>query len=1301
MPGDVTVKFNFVTNGKEVAAAATNATDAIRQAIDRVVARQKAVAAANEKVRKSYTTLSTSATGFAAKITKVQKQMAAVAAQSYKSARATSAINKELEKVRARAEAIRLLGKYLGETDTRASRLRTRFLRIGQAIKQTGVTATKGLARLPKVFQSAARQASALNARLANTNKAIKRTVKSASLLKKAFRLGLAAAGIFSLNYAIRRLARTLGNMIKVGAEFEHAMAEVAAILGDVAAVGSKTFEKLEDAALRLGRTTVFTARQVAKAQVAMARSGLQVEEILGTLQSTIDLAAVGNLQMAEAAGIAVAAIRALGQSSKEFTKTVNVMTFAAVKSNQTVGDFGQAMRFAAPAAAVAKVSIEDLAFSFSLMANAGIRGQKAGAAVRKTFATLFAELNKQGKFSGKLAGLGKELFELKDGEETFIGLADALDLMLRKGFTATKAFDVFGVRAGNFFALLAKQGPESIRLFHQELEKAGNIAERIREQKMQTLTGDVILLKSAWEGVSQTLTRAASPSLRALTSGLTELLKKVAESEAFSNAIERIFEGIVKLVQDFGKAFTDVAPILVNMFSNLHNLLAGASVAVYRFSAAAVEAFGEAVTAGLVPFIFQASKLASTLNIGGVDKALAALAATVQGSFSVAAAVLRAKAQEAADSLKDNEGAASDAIAAILALAAELEDLTRQQENFKRENIAVTAELKSLAAQQDKSAELWANLRKKMEEVGLSQDDLAAGVSFMQSKFQKMGVTILPLLDDFQSKYLSALLTAKEFGKIDLVKASTAGTLRTIVDQLTAAGIAVSEFQYLIEQLSDAEDAEIDLRVNPKSLDQLRLQTDKTLAGLGLSDSLLNVEKSKEQLKEVAIVFDQVQQQIAAGAEVPPLKLLQFKESLKEIVRDIKETLGPKAFQELLGKLPVKLSAEITDVEVPEDVFAEIRAKLKASGAGIDIGEAVTFEGVGKSIGAITEKLKAIEDIRPQLPTAAFNELRDSAIADISKIWEFLDAQQQQYFIEIVPNLKADLFSRQKAEFITKNAAMENELIDAQIAALDRYAENFQGNRKRRLQIVDEANALELEKFQNAADARLLTETNSVQELAALAAFLNKKKTDLEEAQTEARAKLAKDLRDQQVQMALGAAAGLAGALDGLFGNTKAFAIAEAIINTAQAVTKALSQGGAILGPAMAAMVAATGAAQIAKIKKTKPQKQIMGGIQMGPDFGVDSQVAIRRPGEATIPKSMTDLLLTAGREFVKPAGATTENSPDAARRGGGAGGDIPDLNLNLTIQALDSRDVKAFFEDNSDYIADAWRLAAARGSF
>lgn len=75
----------------------------------------------------------------------------------------------------------------------------------------------------------------------------------------------------------------------------------------------------------------------------------------------------------------------------------------------------------------------------------------------------------------------------------------------------------------------------------------------------------------------------------------------------------------------------------------------------------------------------------------------------------------------------------------------------------------------------------------------------------------------------------------------------------------------------------------------------------------------------------------------------------------------------------------------------------------------------------------------------------------------------------------------------------------------------------------------------------------------------------------------------------DKSTTSMLGAFGQLTGALGQLFKDNKAFAVASAVINTAEGVTKALAQGG-VLGFVGAAAVAASGAAQIASILSAQP---------------------------------------------------------------------------------------------------------------
>lgn len=98
------------------------------------------------------------------------------------------------------------------------------------------------------------------------------------------------------------------------------------------------------------------------------------------------------------------------------------------------------------------------------------------------------------------------------------------------------------------------------------------------------------------------------------------------------------------------------------------------------------------------------------------------------------------------------------------------------------------------------------------------------------------------------------------------------------------------------------------------------------------------------------------------------------------------------------------------------------------------------------------------------------------------------------------------------------------------------------------------------------------------------------------------------------------------------IFGQNKAFAYANAVINTAQGVTKALAEYPPPVSFVMAGLVAAAGVAEIATISSARPQGFLEGGIIPGVDQGRrDSVLFAGRPGEAVLPKELTDFLLEA----------------------------------------------------------------------
>jgi hypothetical protein len=195
--------------------------------------------------------------------------------------------------------------------------------------------------------------------------------------------------------------------------------------------------------------------------------------------------------------------------------------------------------------------------------------------------------------------------------------------------------------------------------------------------------------------------------------------------------------------------------------------------------------------------------------------------------------------------------------------------------------------------------------------------------------------------------------------------------------------------------------------------------------------------------------------------------------------------------------------------------------------------------------------------------------------------------AEAQQLATEALRE-RAEEARRVAEEILATHEAEQNAIVENTVNRIqaEREAERLQGEERRleAAEILANYAAQEEVKLQNTVD-RIRQETQLEQQKAALTM------------------RLASTVAEQVL-----------GSLTRVFGQNKAFAIAQAIINTAQAVTKTLAQWGWPLGPIFAGIIAALGAAEIATIASTK---MAAGGIVTEPTLALIGEAG----PEAVIP--------------------------------------------------------------------------------
>ncbi len=146
-----------------------------------------------------------------------------------------------------------------------------------------------------------------------------------------------------------------------------------------------------------------------------------------------------------------------------------------------------------------------------------------------------------------------------------------------------------------------------------------------------------------------------------------------------------------------------------------------------------------------------------------------------------------------------------------------------------------------------------------------------------------------------------------------------------------------------------------------------------------------------------------------------------------------------------------------------------------------------------------------------------------------------------------------------------------------------------------------------------------------------------------------------------------LGVASQLSGTLSGAFRDNKAFAIANAIINTAQGVTQALASYPPPFSFVMAGAQAAAGAVQLATIQSQQPSGYAAGGLVTGAGSGTSDSIPA---------------MLSNG-EFVVNARAANQNRGllESINRGGGAQGMSPGrVQVEVMVSVDDNGNLQAY---------------------
>lgn len=184
---------------------------------------------------------------------------------------------------------------------------------------------------------------------------------------------------------------------VKTAANFDASMSQVQATMGLTKDSTSKlngetvnTMDALSKLARTMGKDTKFSASEAADAINILAMAGMDTDDIYSALPATLNLAAAGNIGIAQAADYATGIMSGFGMKTQDASKVADVLAVTASSAKGSVSDFGAGLAQAAGQASITGQSFEDTTTALGILGNHNIAAAEGGNMLQRVLKNLY-----------------------------------------------------------------------------------------------------------------------------------------------------------------------------------------------------------------------------------------------------------------------------------------------------------------------------------------------------------------------------------------------------------------------------------------------------------------------------------------------------------------------------------------------------------------------------------------------------------------------------------------------------------------------------------------------------------------------------------------------------------------------------------------------------------------------------------------------------------------------------------------------------------------------------------------------
>ncbi len=446
--------------------------------------------------------------------------------------------------------------------------------------------------KLNSEMRATEKSAEELKNKMMETATSIREVTKSAEggrlgLVQSQFRnLGKTISGVGdklkNTGYQFQMLSMVstmaLGAIIKSGAEYEQSMANLSAVLGIDKT--SEAYKKLDETSMEWSKHSIFSAKEVSEGLLQIAQNGFDTTQSIGMLKTELLGAQAGGMKLEQATELSISALDTMGHRGKDalqyLPRMMNDVAITANKSSGNIKDLLEAINQGGGLADQFHISIEQLCTMFGILANQGLKGERAGRSLNSVLINLTKSSGQSAHAMATLSeriGLKHNL--MYDAKGKLLPITEGLGRLRRalNGLSEEKKLDLLSSIGGKtqiraFLTLLNHMTDANGHLsksyedLYKELNDPKNVnaLKEMSDKMSNTFEGQFKMFKARISSVAIDIFKTLKPTLTSLLKTVNGLLVK------FDGWLNKLTPKQKKMFSEALIFCVTVAPLLIGL---------------------------------------------------------------------------------------------------------------------------------------------------------------------------------------------------------------------------------------------------------------------------------------------------------------------------------------------------------------------------------------------------------------------------------------------------------------------------------------------------------------------------------------------------------------------------------------------------------------------------------------------------------------------------------------------------------------------------------------------------------------